>query len=513
MPRCSTTCEATLQGYINDSNSKFRTIDSTNKSAGCPWTGNISPILPLNDNECTCRMNISLPNEDTQMLPFSEPWVPPSSIDPTRNIGTGIYDFRETSDTNGDPGYELDVIPTFKNLTWTGNAIGCGVNGPDSCKKEHPNFNNIPWENRPYMWAGYTTDASKSGGITIPNNCENCESGGNLVLCTLDSQMIPKSCPGYSSFNIKPPKVINISDYYSGVTKESHPRGIGKCFYAEDTIQNDAEMSALLNLRRTKKIHSGLADNLAKKYCYTTIEDQECGLDSTGRPITKCTRMAVQQNKNSNSICKEWVNDVLADGKGIWIDDASKEWCNNPDNEMTPLCDCFKARYNNNTGIRNFYSFIKGYGGQIIKSNVPDVCWYSPCMANTYALKSFVDTCNIDVAQICMNVIYAPDADASIINDNKQSLNCNIEIKSENEKDSVVISNPGVTVTENGNTNNVNNDNLLNLLKNPKIYIPIIFIVVILLWSIIASLTRPTINNEYMLKIIRQTMERERMKL
>lgn len=504
----------------------------------CPWTGTISP--GMESNACTCKWSMSgnsnvkiqpgmtledilklYDNEDTTLLGFSDGWIPPRTVDPKRNQFSGTYDYRTVYDSTGNTMYELDVVPTFGALTWTGAAEGCGKNTPSSCLPTAPQFSVFYPTYAgvvPKQWAGYSTDATiAGGGATIQSGClKGCESGGNLVLCTRDSQMRPKSCPGYNSFT-KPPKVVPVESYYAGLDiKTAYPRGKGKCLYQEDAIQTPNDMKNLLDLRNANKIHPGLADELAKKYCYATSDDNKCGINDKGQVITHCNNLAIEMNNLAGiTPCKDWINTLKQEGKGEWIDDQSRQWCNDPDNALTPLCDCFMARYNNGSMSRTFYNFIKGYDVPIIKSNVPDVCWYTPCMANSYALKSVVDTCNIDVAQICQNIIYAPDADAAFINDNKQSLSCNIDVQSSGST-VASLANDNLDTTGD-NTQNINESNFnkaLNkateLLSKPVIYIPLIILTVVYVLSmIIRSFRTPsTLTDAKVLELIESRMKK-----
>lgn len=493
----------------------------TGISGDCPWTGEIKPYSTIDNNACTCKWSVSFPNtnkitsindpndnsEDTTLLGFSDPWIPPRSVDPSRNFFAGTYEYKQVFDNQGNTNYELEVIPTFGNLTWTGSAVGCGKHTKESCSPASGRFgifwptyaNVIPWQ-----WAGYSTDTTISnGGVLAKSNCKSpCDSGENLVLCTRDKEMRPKSCPGYNKFT-NPPTVVPVGDYYSGLNVlTDYPRGKGKCLYKGDTIQTPNDMKELLALRNEKKIHPGLADELAKNYCYKSSDDNKCGIDSTGRDITRCTNLAIEMNNSSGPTpCKDWINTLKQEGKGDWIDDQSRQWCNDPDNAMTPLCDCFMARYNNGTAVRNFYNFIKGYDVPIIKSNVPDVCWYTPCMANTYAMKSVVETCNIDVAQICQNIIYAPDADAAFIKDNKQSLNCNIDVQTSSGEKSLA------TPIENYDTSGGNtqgSSNITDFLTKPIVYIPLIFMSILIIISIIIKSfsSEVTMSDEKIMQII-----------
>ena len=448
----------------------------------CPWTGDSFGWKQSHSG-----------NESTSNFDFSGGWK-----------DDGKYGY-----TSVNSGFELDVVPNWDKLTWIGTAPICGKNRKSQCTSSL--YQNKTGVTAPKKWAGYISvkrdgvDNEDDDKLIVkePDGCNNCGSG-NMVLCTLSDEMLNNSCPG---INLQSkPTVVTGLDYYAG-SIANYPRGRGKCFYDKNIIKNDPDLDILLNLKRNNLIHGKLVDELAGNYCYST-KSGSCGNDPDKKPISKCIKYKIDEmsDNSASKPCIKWRNSKIGEGDSgkELLDRFAQQWCNDPNNKYTPLCDCWKKTDvgTNTIKIRNFYSILtdtKMNPNTAAAMNViPTHCWYKPCQLDSYSIPVNVVSgdCPANV-NIC-NQINTADTGSSI-NDIKQTLSCSIAQPSGQK---TITSGADNNPSNDGSTDITKNfvDQILEnfpMLKEQYVYIPIIIFIVAIIIAFIINAFNPKKNNNY----------------
>ena len=449
---------------------------------GCPWQGKRDGI--------SWKFNNSGPNVTTSNisnLPFKGGWKPPKSVNSTLNPFGGEYGFDKVYDSNNKvSSYKLQVVPDWSQLTWIGTAPSCGQLQPNACSSMYRD-SPIP----PKQWAGYTSDLesyhNQNMQTAFAQGCNGCSVNHNMMLCTLDDQMLPSSCPGYNSFSTKP-KVVNLrvdtsgSEYYTP-DASLYPRGVGLCEYPVNIINTDAELSALLRLKNENAIHPDLADNLAANYCYRDTPGT-CGKDYDGKDITICPKFKVDEKSadSSSRPCTEWIRSKSNTGNTAgrkMLDDLSIQWCNDINHTFTPLCDCLKKDVRSasiNIPVRNFYNTLTSMSvnPEVAKltTAMPAHCWFKPCTEKEYALPLLTTegSCPIN-ANVCNQI--NTSMDQATIEGVNQVLNCTATLAQADVTTQIDYDGSG---SGNGNPTISNADRLKTELKKPVIWIPLLVI-------------------------------------
>jgi hypothetical protein len=424
--------------------------------------------------------------DSTSSFNFSGGWKSTTDSQPTN--------YNYTSTPNG---YELDVVPNWSNLTWlsgTGKGWGfCGLHSPEECYT-YTEYDAKPLKN----WAGYISN-SRSGEdymiVQQPVGCTQCGSlpSGNRVLCTSNTEMDINSCPGHDKFS-NPPSIIPLgstrgnyggysmdSGYYANLNANSYPRGRGKCLYKFDTIKTDKDLTELLALKNNSLIHPDLADELAARYCYSSIPGVTCGKDFDGNIINNCIRYRYDElTSTTDNIkpCVTWRKSKINEGISgrNFLDSYAEAWCNNINNKYTPLCDCFKKNDNNGAiPVRNYYELVTNQY-KTLTDVIPARCWYKPCKSNEYSIEKLEpqEVCNAKV-NVCNQINNIKDTGS--IDVKQQYLSCSIDGESS-------------TVTDPDKTNN--NESFLIKYK-VYIIVAIVSFVVIISISLIVSKKTPII--------------------
>jgi hypothetical protein len=440
----------------------------------------------------------------TKDLPFSGGWKPPN------NKYGGVYNYQSVLNDKGDIiGYNLDVVPNWVAFQWVGNLSwdggkDCGVNLPGSCNHGVAN-NSVP-----HIWAGYTSGYSPHAPYMIQSTATgcpiNCNVNENFVLCSQAQDMSLDSCPGIQenafctdpskcilpTVEHKPREAYYSNDYYK------YPRGVGTCFYPIQMIQNDADLNNLLNLRDTEKIHSGLADELAAKYCFATDKSgSTCGMDTNTMSITKCTKLKVDQESSdsSNKPCVKWFNSVVSTRTDFdsFLNDKGKDWCSVPSNKYTQLCDCFNksdrsASFPNKE--RDFYNFMTSRYDTLM-TNIPPSCWFIPCQTDSYAIPyiNIKDTCPT-VSNVCNQIMQgADDSTKTYLSENTQTLNCSATGNFNSTGVSATNTDGNVAVpATSSSSGNPTVDRITSIISKPTVYIPIIIVTIVIILIIIKSM-------------------------
>lgn len=410
----------------------------------------------------------------------------------------------ETHILDDNSGYNLEVIPNWKNLTWADDSKDACMTkkGPDTCENYYY-YDGITPVN-PYVYAGYSSDVYSDPNDKRYNliqlNAEGCAScdapltrNNNKVLCAAgdngSKNMEVSSCFGYDFLTNKPSVVIRedksgnfggytvSSPYYSGLDIKTYPRGVGLCHYSKNAIGTDNELSQLLD-NKDKTIPSKLVNELAADYCYATDTSRNCGNDVDGKLITHCTRYKADQNdENSTSKpCVRWFSSMLSDNKQF-LDNRAINWCNQNNNKYTPLCDCINKNIKGPTTIpiRNFYDTVNNNRSQSFVP-IPDPCWYLPCKDDTYSIplyENIISSNPCPPVNMCTQINFANNN--SIINDANQYLKCNQNINN-NTNTNNTTNVPSTSNTTNSNTNGTSA--IGTLLSNPFVYIMIVFLAI-----------------------------------
>lgn len=444
--------------------------------------------------------SVTTDNDTTVNFNFSGGWYPDSA-------SSGRYLKTDKIDPGSGEvlGYYLDVVPNWGGLSWYSGASNewgtCGTHGPQDCENAVDSRTNqkiFP------NWAGYSSNRIDNPNFMWTQTATGCAGclTGNRVLCTINRDMYPNSCPGFNSFSNGPSVVAKqptsgkyngfdtLSGYYANLNSTDYPRGKGKCFYPKDTIQSDTELTTLLNLKNQDKIEPKLADDLAAAYCYKTVTDSTCGENLNKNVINHCTKYKVDSYSQdaANKPCIKWRNSLIqndanskrTDGKSF-LDSVAIGWCNDPNNKYTPLCDCIKKESINDAvasnPIRNFYDVLMKVSLETNKEliGVPPQCWYRPCqIGNTYAMEllNVSGECPATL-NICNTVNVAKDGGA--ITDTSQFISCTID---ENKKTEQTTTPPADTTAEKTST---------SLFSKPYVYIPVVFTVLAVIIAIISK--------------------------
>lgn len=432
----------------------------------CPWTGKTG-LWPFQSSHHDFTPASGDNYKSTQSLTFHGGWKPNDDI--TLNKYGGIYDYDiEFQDPNNPDSLPksvvLEVVPDWDQLTWMGAAPYCKAT-KDSCRNAFNDWKDGEWSEHPVQWTGYVASNGDSKYkrdnnllIQIPNDgCNQCSyESYPQVLCTKNAQMIPNSCPGYSGDHAltKKPTVVELdvtapqNEYYDNLDLKNYPRGRGKCRYDIDTIQNDEDLRNLLYLKRNKQIHPHVVDELAAKYCYTTVSENEansnipktCGTNpQDGTSITSCPRYLMNEHNNLSAPCVSWRNDLIGDASHstdnkTFLDKYAKNWCNNPTNKYSPLCDCINKDTNNATkpiAARTLYHDLTTTYSDILDGNntttppVPNECWYEPCKNNSYSIPLLSEQSDCkSINNVCNQINQAGPDGKNIIANNSQFLVC-----------------------------------------------------------------------------------------